>query len=80
MLPERERRFLGCIRMSLAALYQAEVVDGTFKVSELRTKHLPDVNVRVQLVAQACGTLAASIVHGYLLHWLQMQPAGSSAT
>jgi len=33
VLPERERRFLGCVRMSLAALYQAEVVDGTFKVS-----------------------------------------------
>jgi hypothetical protein len=34
VLPERERRFLGCIRLSLAALYQAEVVDGVFKVSE----------------------------------------------
>jgi hypothetical protein len=33
-LPERERRFLGCIRLSLAALYQAEVVDGAFKVSK----------------------------------------------
>jgi coiled-coil and C2 domain-containing protein 2A len=32
VLPERERRFLGCIRLSLAALYQAEVVDGVFKV------------------------------------------------
>lgn len=32
MLPERERRYLGCIRLSLAALYEAEVVDGTFKV------------------------------------------------
>jgi hypothetical protein len=32
VLPERERRFLGCIRLSLAALYLAEVVDGTFKV------------------------------------------------
>jgi coiled-coil and C2 domain-containing protein 2A len=33
VLPERERRFLGCIRLSLAALYQAEVMDGVFKVS-----------------------------------------------
>jgi hypothetical protein len=32
VLPERERRFLGCIRLSLAALYQAEVMDGVFKV------------------------------------------------
>lgn len=36
-LPERERRFLGCIRLSLAALYQAEVVDGTFKVNGPRS-------------------------------------------
>lgn len=40
-LPERERRFLGCIRLSLAALYQAEVVDGTFKVNGTRSwRHL----------------------------------------
>lgn len=32
MLPERERRYLGCMRLSLAALYKAEVVDGVFKV------------------------------------------------
>eukprot|EP00775_Hariotina_reticulata_P004277 gene4277-4531_t len=31
-LPERERRFLGCLRLPLAAVYQAEVVDGVFKL------------------------------------------------
>jgi hypothetical protein len=31
-LPARERRFLGSVRVSLAALHQAEVLDGVFKV------------------------------------------------
>lgn len=34
-LPERERRFLGCIRVPLAAVYQAEVIYGAFKVRAL---------------------------------------------
>lgn len=37
-LPERERRFLGCLRIPLAAVYQAEVMFGTFKVRELTCK------------------------------------------
>jgi coiled-coil and C2 domain-containing protein 2A len=32
-LPERERRFLGCLRVPLAAIYQAESIEGTFRVS-----------------------------------------------
>ncbi|GBF93799.1 hypothetical protein Rsub_06131 [Raphidocelis subcapitata] len=31
-LPERERRFLGCLRVPLAAIYQAEAIEGTFKL------------------------------------------------
>ncbi|KAF6253850.1 hypothetical protein COO60DRAFT_1463007 [Scenedesmus sp. NREL 46B-D3] len=31
-LPERERRFLGCLRVPLAAVYQAEVLAGAFKL------------------------------------------------
>lgn len=31
-LPDRERRFLGCFRIPLAAVYQAEVMHGAFKV------------------------------------------------
>lgn len=34
-LPERERRFLGCLRVPLAAVYQAEVLAGAFKVGRL---------------------------------------------
>lgn len=30
--PERERRFLGCIRLPLSAVYQLQVVEGTFKL------------------------------------------------
>ncbi len=31
-LPARERRFLGCLQLPLAAVYQAEALSGTFKV------------------------------------------------
>ncbi|GLC45379.1 hypothetical protein PLESTM_001726300, partial [Pleodorina starrii] len=31
-LPERERRFLGCIRVPLSAVYQLQVLEGTFKL------------------------------------------------
>lgn len=31
-LPERERRFLGCLRVPLAAVYQAESLEGSFRV------------------------------------------------
>ncbi|GLI71606.1 hypothetical protein VaNZ11_016870 [Volvox africanus] len=31
-LPERERRFLGCIRVPLSAVYQMQVLEGTFKL------------------------------------------------
>jgi hypothetical protein len=31
-LPERERRFFGCLRVPLASIYQAEAIEGTFKV------------------------------------------------
>jgi len=30
--PERERRFLGCLRVPLAAIYQAESMEGSFRV------------------------------------------------
>jgi hypothetical protein len=31
-LPERERRFLGCLRVPLSAIYQAESLEGSFRV------------------------------------------------
>ena len=31
-LPEKERRFLGCLWIPLAAIYQAELLQGAFKV------------------------------------------------
>ncbi|KAG2451720.1 hypothetical protein HYH02_003500 [Chlamydomonas schloesseri] len=31
-LPERERRFLGCVRVPLSAIYQMQVLEGTFKL------------------------------------------------
>ena len=31
-LPERERRFLGCVRVPLSAVYQMQVLEGTFKL------------------------------------------------
>ncbi|EFJ49224.1 hypothetical protein VOLCADRAFT_90164 [Volvox carteri f. nagariensis] len=31
-LPERERRFLGCVRVPLSAVYQLQVLEGTFKL------------------------------------------------
>ncbi|KAI8465651.1 MAG: hypothetical protein J3K34DRAFT_487137 [Monoraphidium minutum] len=31
-LPERERRFLGCLRVPLAAIYQAESLEGSFRL------------------------------------------------
>jgi hypothetical protein len=31
-LPEKERRFLGCMRVPLAAVYQAEAIEGSFRV------------------------------------------------
>ena len=30
--PERERRFLGCVRIPLSAVYQTQVLDGTFRL------------------------------------------------
>lgn len=39
--PERERRFLGCIRIPLSAVYQTQVLEGNFKleVSTHNTQH-----------------------------------------
>lgn len=31
-LPERERRFLGCVRVPLSTVYQLQVLEGTFKL------------------------------------------------
>ncbi|GFR45894.1 hypothetical protein Agub_g7350 [Astrephomene gubernaculifera] len=31
-LPERERRFLGCVRLPLSAVYQLQVLEGTFRL------------------------------------------------
>eukprot|EP00955_Chlamydomonas_euryale_P030522 321507-Chlamydomonas_euryale.AAC.1 len=30
--PERERRFLGCVRVPLSAVYQVQVLEGIFKL------------------------------------------------
>jgi hypothetical protein len=30
--PERERRFLGCLRVPLSAVYQAQVLQGTLRL------------------------------------------------
>ncbi len=35
--PERERRFLGCVRIPLSAVYQMQYIEGTFKL-EVRAR------------------------------------------
>lgn len=38
-LPDRERRFLGCLQVPLPAVYQSENIEGTFKL-QVRSKGL----------------------------------------
>lgn len=58
-LPERERRFLGCLRVPLAAIYQAEVMYGAFKVRPM------NIHSRVVVCLHSMADFKHLTLHAY---------------